>query len=227
MPIVKQTMPVFEEEAEVDAPYKGGQASWMSRNTEALAYRCSGTTKHWYWPYPGNPDHAAWQGLRKAPEARITALDTWTTFYVGTTGATAAPFEVPWRFTESYGRVIALVTLVSNVEVYLRVRISSATLVDAVATVNGDPSPRIAPRDDCRMVCWRNLNTNPWLTYDQQTYMCDVTPTVPANRRIVIAPTVKIDQEVYQMFDIGASAEVQVLISALTLMDVPDIDESA
>ena len=188
----------------------------MSQQTQALAYRCTGTTKNWVWPMPGGPDESSWSS-RNSPSAELTTADTWTEFLIG--GGVGIRFELPWRFTEGYQYVMAFITIVTNQELELTLRLSSETLLDAVATVNGEAGIRQTPRGSPDMHSWRDLVSGDSV-YRSARYYCKLEPTVPANRRILLVPSIKCVDSYNPQFELGSVADVH--IENMSFMDWPD-----
>ena len=204
--------PMYDRMSEHDSPHGADMDRGYRSKTDTLIWRCSGATRSWVWPfYPplGESVQSA-----PAPSAVISAKATWTTF--GFAGAET--FVLPWRFTEGFEKIQIYTGIMSPMNAPFSVRWDSQTLVDAVVTATGEPSnANIRPGSEPEMLSW-DLRKDVSDLWGYGSWSSCVTPNVPANRRIKLAPYVKCEND-WAGFYTGASFNIYMVTAAV--MDLP------
>lgn len=139
----------------------------FAQQTEALAFRMCGNVKHYSWPM--------------IVYASVSAATTWTELKppIGSVG-------FPWQMTPGFTQIGAVVTLLTNVRRPLIVRLRTDDLIDVVAQTSGCQSAQQTPvvRQNDRAL----MSQLTWHTpgFEEATYHCKITPTLPANNRIAV-----------------------------------------
>jgi hypothetical protein len=99
------------------------------------------------------------------------------------------------------------------------VRICSQTLVDAVGGANGEQSQPSILTEKVRTMLISRQTVKPGFGFRAATFICYLTPTVPANRRVSIYPQVMIYENDDPILNV-AGQSVSVFLQRMILMDV-------
>lgn len=213
----RYAQPLFDRTGEHDSPHGADMAQGYAQQTDTLVWRCSGATRTWVWAGPGYEGASLSVPHGGIPKASITAADTWTGFTVW-----SVSFGLPWRFTESFEKILFYTTLISAAGARLKVRWNSEQLVDAVASATGDDSDAtLKPNAWPDMVSYVLMNSQNTKLFLQGSWASWLTPTVPANRRIELKPQVKAPDD-DQRFSVSGTVDVWMV--SVAVLDVPPRD---
>lgn len=209
--IQKIVHPFLDGRAQPDSPHDGNLESELAAQTQALAYRCSGNTRSWTWLKP--MPLSGWGSTSDAPLAEVTALSTWTGFYVGRLQSIGEPycdFALPWLLTPSFDWILCFAQLAVETKVRLSFRIRCSTLLDACSSDNGvltmHGSLMARPSS---MIGWQLSGSGSFGVQTWSSWLAVTTP--PANRRILITPEVSIDDSYGPQFDVSGMIPVRLL----------------
>lgn len=168
----------------------------FAEQTEAVAYRMCGTVRHF--------------GCQTNLIASVTTAATWTAF--GSYGS-AIDKGIPWYVTPGFTKIRGVIRLLAHSRQTVMVRLRTDDLLDTVAEALGQPSTA-KPLAQRQMDRSRSRDSSFWSApgFMMGLYECDVTPTLPASRRV----TVHID-----IYMPGITGSTDVYLSDLVLFDMP------
>ena len=216
--VPKEVVPFVDRAADPDSPHRGVTEADMARQTLALMYRVSGAKHHFWWPEPTSQANVfVWPAYTARPAAYITALDTWTEFSYH--GGTPIQMQLPYRMTEGFTTIRGLVSVVSDVRIRFVLRLSSQTLLDAVATTDGDQCIPFMPDQKTTESEWLYLPATKSGGYWQSTAAVILTPTVPSTRRIALTIDAKIIDSQYPLFSLGSPGTVHLMLHNAVFFD--------
>lgn len=162
-----------------DAPHRGAIESELCVQTNALAFRLSGTTRT-----------VAYPEFSSAPTATITAWNTWTDFLFTSTGAPA--FQLPWYMQQHHGKILGLVNVMYSHTHALKLRIYT---YDCVSSLTNEYGPETAVLVPATGPATREIM---WLTEERPARYYANIGIAPVNfsatRRLAIGLQAKIEQ---------------------------------
>jgi hypothetical protein len=228
MSITRKVFPFLDRGVQADSPHSSNKELGFSQQTQAIAFRCGGTTRHWVSPTPGDlsPANAS---ARNCPYATVTAVDTWTDFYLAAHSGiilySSYVVKFPWLFTKGFKSIVAYATVATFHDVSITFRVNAVTLVDAITEADGTQAPKAHPTEIPKMIAWMDAEQNTRSMYKTATFSSVVTPTANENRRIALHPQVMIRQDYYGMFASGIGGNCKIDLVEMCAMDIPDANE--
>lgn len=198
---------------EADQAHAADCDAELARVTEAMCWRNGAAPAHLVFPTPEVID---WF-YNGAPTCTMLALNSWTSFACFDSNSV---FQVPFRQTEGFESIRAVLVFATESSVRFRARISSITLLDAIATTDGTQSQAGYAVEMHRMHHWALMGSHVGAAFKACTLSPIVTPSeLPANRRIAIRPQLKIDEGYFDRVDSGGV--VKVYLRSITLFETP------
>lgn len=176
-----ERLEVFEPKSiSYDAPWRGQNDLRMSRQTLCLAQRASAATVGIHFPTQA-----------RAPYTSIIAGDTWSDFSM-VSGSESATFNVPMELTQGYSRVIAAIKIMSDSKYAFRMRLNTTTMAGA-SSKDGFVSKEFRVWQPLAEDAWKFSSSG--FAHDsiwQATARCEIAPTLPADRRVLVKPQIKL-----------------------------------
>lgn len=186
----------------------------MAQETQAIAFRCSGN-------YVSHAYPTVWTTY--LPSASMSAVQTWTTFQIaGEAAVSANDFDLPFRQTEGYSQIGAIVVVLAPEKIRLGLRLQTKTLAGhTVTTTSGDPvlmTPTAKARDALtRIVAARD--SGDWLLGGCIANVRSPNLGASGTRRFIVTPQAYVADADNQAIQISDS--VVVYLSAITLFEIP------
>lgn len=213
--LAKRVMPLKTNTVQPNFTMNSSVDTNLARQNNILAYRCITNMVNLTWPEPA-----------AAPRADIGTLSTATAFVTGAVNSSSLEptFGVPFRLSENSVDIRAFVTVAVQNKASMWVGLSSQTLIDTVTTANGKPVP-LRPKGIIKGFKWQRFGTltrQPFSAYAQQA---QVTPNLPANRRVLIVPKVAISNDSSAALDL--SGEVHVYLKQIIVMEIGPLGANA
>lgn len=210
---------------QADSPHAAELDAQLARATEAIAYKCSGNVLVRSYPFISRSG-AIPSAISNNPRASISALSTWTGFDLsmdeaGVGNAWTHAIDFPFRLSEGFRAIGAIVTLVTNSDVSLAARIKTNTLAGhtVAETVGGAHVFHYSTSPEG--IQWQlasNLSSGALRAYSAFLWVDN--PAVESTRRILVVPQVQCPD--------GANAQISnglfisVWLKSIMIMDMPD-----
>ena len=201
--IARQPQAWAKDIIQADSPHAAELDASMARATEAVAYRCLG--------------NVVWRSFPTSKSvASIAAINTWTDFTID------APTQFPFRLSESYRGVGAILHVVTNTPSGIALRIQTKTLAGHTVTTTNGAVYQIhnwSPVTD--NVHWLYLAAFTGKNYfSGASFMYVDNPNLDATRRFVVQPQAQISDSASPRIILGGS--VDVFLKSILIVDLPD-----
>jgi len=197
---------LYDNAVQADGSYQSQIDLQMSRSTSALAARCAGNIVC----------HAYDQSETLGPwMTQISAVHTWTE-YLNPFGAlyiAEAASILPFRITEGYTDICAVVRIATSERVELSTRLVVRQMPDEVmTTLYSSPSTPEVPREPLSWGCWRVRGSGSMSYWASTCYfrIADVHSGLPSGNRLLVGLQSMVTQPVYPLISGGGSLSTYV-----------------